>query len=47
MSKRKGQSYDQRMQAMRAESNEAEKSMANTKPTYHDDKHEPNRPSTG
>ncbi|WP_190287427.1 hypothetical protein [Paenibacillus darwinianus] len=47
MSRRKGQTNHQRMQAMRAESIQAQESMANTEPTYHAERHEPNRPSTG
>ncbi len=42
---RKNRSIDQRNQAMQAESNNAEENIAYEMPTYHKDKHAPNRPS--
>lgn len=41
----KGKSMKQKMQSMAAEANTAAESKAYTRPTYHKDKHEPNRPS--
>lgn len=35
----------EKLQSMAAESDGAAKSKANTMPTYHKDKHAPNRPS--
>ncbi|CAG7643597.1 hypothetical protein PAESOLCIP111_04506 [Paenibacillus solanacearum] len=41
----KGKSMKQKMQSMAAEANNAAENTAFTSPTYHKDKHEPNRPS--
>jgi hypothetical protein len=41
----KGKSMKQKMQSMADESNTAAESKANTMPTFHKDRHEPNRPS--
>jgi len=45
MGKGKGKTLRQRQQAMQAESKNAADHIAYTMPTYHKDKHEPNRPS--
>ena len=45
MRKSKGKTLRQRQQAMQAESKNAADNTAYTKPTYHKDMHEPNRPS--
>ncbi len=42
---KKGKSMDQRNQAMRAESNNAEENIAHEQRPYHKDMHAPNRPS--
>ncbi|MED4600454.1 hypothetical protein P9314_07025 [Paenibacillus validus] len=45
MRKGKNKSMNQTMQSMADHSNQAVESKAYTMPTYHKDKHEPNRPS--
>ncbi|WP_165452184.1 hypothetical protein [Paenibacillus thalictri] len=47
MAKGKHKSMEQQLQSERAHSKEAAENLSNTMPTYHKDKHEPNRPSTG
>ncbi|WP_248929764.1 hypothetical protein [Paenibacillus hamazuiensis] len=48
MAKGKNKSMDQKMQSLFDESKQAEENIAaSTMPTYHKDKHAPNRPSIG
>ncbi|WP_186445666.1 hypothetical protein [Paenibacillus cremeus] len=43
--KNKSRSMQQKMQSMADNSNQAIESKANLMPTFHKDRHEPNRPS--
>jgi hypothetical protein len=47
MGKGKNKTFHQKMQSIQADSKQAEENLAYTMPTYHKDKHEPNRPSIG
>ncbi|MFC4778335.1 hypothetical protein ACFO9Q_16175 [Paenibacillus sp. GCM10023252] len=45
--KSKHRTMTQHNQSMKDESEQAQLSLANTMPTFHKDKHAPNRPSNG
>lgn len=47
MGKSKHRTMTQHNQSMKDESEQAQLSLANTMPTFHKDKHAPNRPSNG